>query len=534
MRKTSVERKSDRRTTLKLSPSPTDKRAAVQAMRQSSARPSIVINQTSLLNMTNEVLQVLIDSNELLYEHDDALVTIRKKSNGAAVIRKLTVPGLRRIVAKHIDFLTAVGDEDNVRAAIPPSALIQNVLETHPLPFPRLVTVTQVPIVQPNGGIITKPGFDHETHLYYCPTGDIANLTIPEKPEAAQVDRAVKLIHLVFGEFPFVDEASRANAIGFLVTLIARPILSGCVPLAVVVAPMQGTGKTFLPMLCALITTGRFAAAAIPKRNAEEEWRKAITAHFRRADELVVLDNFPPRARLDSPNLAAALTSEYWEDRVLGASNIVRLSTRKTWAVTGNNVQVAGDLIRRHYRIRLDAQIDRPWTRQFEQDIEQMVRDRRAEFLAAVLTIIRAWSIANCAKAEVPRLNGFQNWADTIGAILSFAGIHGFLGNLAESQAEVTREGDEFTELLQFAFDRFGGSSFTIRKLCAELSKVEKWQVVVPQSIRAGAESPKDMRQTLGIEVASLMGRRHGGFNVCDAGINGHEKVRQFRLERVQ
>ena len=39
----------------------------------------------------------------------------------------------------------------------------------------------------------------------------------------------------------------------------------------------------------------------------------------------VLLDNIPDNTTIDSPSLAAALTTEEWSDRLLGRNNAIRL-----------------------------------------------------------------------------------------------------------------------------------------------------------------------------------------------------------------
>ena len=66
---------------------------------------------------------------------------------------------------------------------------------------------------------------------------------IPEAPTRAQVEQALRRIFSIIGEFPYVSQADRANTLGLLLTPLLRYAFSGHVPLALVDAPKQGTGK---------------------------------------------------------------------------------------------------------------------------------------------------------------------------------------------------------------------------------------------------------------------------------------------------
>ena len=144
----------------------------------------------------------------------------------------------------------------------------------------------------------------------------------------------------------------------------------------------------------------------------------------------MLLDNIPDNTTIAAPALAAALTTYEWSDRRLGKNESLRLPSRSVWAATGNNLRVAGDMPRRCYSIRLDANAERPWERTgfAIQGLEQYAARNRGDLLAAALTIIRGWCVAKMPQATVPVLGGFEEWASTIGSVLAFAGIAGFLG----------------------------------------------------------------------------------------------------------
>ena len=108
---------------------------------------------------------------------------------------------------------------------------------------------------------------------------------------------------------------------------------------------------------------GNVSSESIPSKENDDEWRKKITSILLAASPFVLLDNIPDNTTIDSPSLAAALTTEQWSDRLLGRNNAIRLPSRVVWAATGNNLRVAGDMPRRSYSIRLDANAERPWER---------------------------------------------------------------------------------------------------------------------------------------------------------------------------
>src|SRR5205814_6276690 len=153
---------------------------------------------------------------------------------------------------------------------------------------------------------------------------------------------------------------SRANAFALLLTPIIRATFDGCVPLALIEAPQPGTGKTLLAKAIAIIATGRTAELTTMPSN-EDEWRKKITSLLMSGTSLIVWDNVV--AKIASAELAAVLTTTVWNDRMLGASRQLSLPNRATWIATGNNIRLGGDIPRRCYPIRLDANVAQPWMR---------------------------------------------------------------------------------------------------------------------------------------------------------------------------
>lgn len=71
---------------------------------------------------------------------------------------------------------------------------------------------------------------------------------------------------------------------------------------------------------------------------------------------------------------------------------MAKVSTRVTWILTGNNMQVHGDLIRRILPIDLDAKMERPEDRIFERDAVAQVLAHRRDYLTAGLMILRHYA----------------------------------------------------------------------------------------------------------------------------------------------
>jgi hypothetical protein len=167
---------------------------------------------------------------------------------------------------------------------------------------------------------------------------------------------------------------------------------------------------------------------------------------------------------LDSPALAAAVTAETWGDRILGRSEDVTLPQRTIFIVTGNNISLGGDLARRCYWIRLDACMPRPWIgREFRHpNLKAWVRQNRGNLLAALLTMVRAWYAASRPPSDTPVLGSFEEWSRTVGGILDYAGIEGFLRNLEHLYQQSDLADAQWTAFLGAIYDAYGDQSFTV------------------------------------------------------------------------
>jgi hypothetical protein len=108
--------------------------------------------------------------------------------------------------------------------------------------------------------------------------------------------------------------------------------------------------------------------------------------------------------------------------RVLGVSKNVRIEARGTSVfATGNNFTLVGDLCRRVITINLDAGMERPELRQFKFDPVERVLEDRGKYIAAALTMCRAYFVAG-RPDKAPKLASFEDWSDTVRSALIWLG----------------------------------------------------------------------------------------------------------------
>lgn len=507
--------------------------------------PAIVIDDKQLSDLTEEAMAAILQGNTppSVFVRAGTVARVVCDENGVPKIETFDRVRMRCRLSEVANFFTLRKGEGGGYEQVgtnPPLSLAENVLAQTTWDLPSLAGIARAPILRRDGTICTQPGYDSISRLMYCPDPGLVLTPIPEFPDSHEVQACVDILLSVISDFPFADEPSRANALGILFSLLMRPVITGHVPLAIVDAPVQGTGKTLLVTTLGTIAVGNVSSESIPSKENDDEWRKKITSILLAASPFVLLDNIPDNTTIDSPSLAAALTSDEWSDRLLGRNNAIRLPSRVVWAATGNNLSVAGDIPRRSYSIRLDANAERPWERTgfTIKGLERHVRSKRGDLLSAALTVIRAWYTSGKPSASVPMLGSFEEWSETIGSVLAFAGIDGFLGNLAQTQVVQDEDTQQWTAFIDAWWEEFGAEPVVVDDLCQRLIEDDvhgaRTSRAVPDAllvhldvhgVRAGA-----LRKSLGRHLSRLMGRIFNGRKVLDAGRDSNRKVRRWKL----
>ncbi len=348
--------------------------------------------------------------------------------------------------------------------APPPTGLVKSLLATPDVNLPVLTGIVSTPVFGRNGALLTEPGYHPDARLLYHAAPGFAVPPIPDRPGEAEIATARALIlDDLLGEFPFVGAAERAHAVALLLLGFLRAMIDGPTPLHLIEKPTPGTGATLMVDAISTILTGTGASVMTEGRD-DEEWRKRITAKLRLIPSMVLIDNL--RHELDASALAAALTAPFWEDRILGVSEMVRLPIRCTWIATGNNPAFSNEMARRLVRIRLDARVDQPWRRDAfrHPDLMGWVRSNRGALVGACLTLCQAWIAAGQPKGS-RSLGSYENWAQIIGGVLETIGVEGFLGNLNEALEASDAEGAAWRAFVQSWWDRFGTADVGVADL---------------------------------------------------------------------
>jgi hypothetical protein len=325
---------------------------------------------------------------------------------------------------------------------------------------------------------------------------------MPSIPENATRDDAVsaaRFILDILSDFPFQDDASRDNAMGLLLSIIVKEIV-GLVPIALIDAPTKGTGKTRLAQLASIVATGRETPLS-PEVRDEEELRKQITSLLIADRQVVIIDNIERALR--SSQLAAVLTTLEWSDRILGKSEVLHLHSRAIWIATGNNIRLGGDIARRAYWIRLDSNLPRPWLRdpgEFKRELPAWAASHRTEIVGALLTMALAWFRDGKPVWAGQPLGSYEAWSRTVGGILEYCGMTGFLSNLENLYEQTDDEPAQWQAFFHAVLEAFGKDApFSTKMLTERIMNNDSVKSALPE--RLGDAGDKGFPTRLGIAL---------------------------------
>ncbi|HET8851890.1 MAG TPA: hypothetical protein VFN02_05135, partial [Ktedonobacteraceae bacterium] len=434
---------------------------------QADGLPGVITTNRPLRDISRDVLAYLSRVPTLnLYIRHGQLVRIQQSEEGAPCLEVLSEAICKGVLTRHLNFvkLTAKGTPQH---AAPPDIVVRDIMALGSWPFPPIETLIEFPVFRPDGTLVDRPGYDRLMRLVYVPVKTLKIPPILDRPSQQDIAVALALLHELIGEFPFEDKASYANALALLLTPLIRQYIHGHVPLALIDATRPGTGKSLLAEIVAMIATGR-QAAMMPAPYDDDEWRKRIASTLAKGATVITIDNI--KGKLQAASLDLALTSYVFEDRILGQSKMGTYAQRATWMATGNNIQLGGDLPRRSYWIRMDAHTDKPCARtSFKHDLNTWVPEHRGELIAALLTLARAWFAGGKPAANVPPIGSFQSWVDTIGGILSYAGIEGFLGNLPTLYEQADEDATQWAAFLRAWREHYEDQEVMVATLVKDL-----------------------------------------------------------------
>jgi putative DNA primase/helicase len=416
--------------------------AALKLDSTASEIPKIVIVRGELHRAADEGLAALWVARVPFYIRNFELVricTVKAKTWDGEVIEVPAVfsveyPALRRAMSQSAYWMRPGLKSDY--AVDCPKDLVELVRSmVNEWPFPPLAGLISTPTLRPDGSILAVEGYDDQTGLFL--TGLPKMPLIPDRPSEQDTVEAVGLLDELLAEFPFASDASRSVGLSGLITPIVRGA-TGPVPMHLIVKPKPGTGGSYLVDIASMIATGeRCPVIAMGDPKHPEEFEKRLVGGALRGWPIIGIDNV--RGTLEGDFLCQVTERPVLQLRPLGTSKPAQIPNSFTTFANGNNPSIADDMVRRTVRSAMDANMENPEDRQFRSDPLAMVRRDRGRYVAAALTIVRAYIVAGKPDRLRP-LASYEPWSDLVRSSLAWLGRADPVATMEETRVEDPRQ----------------------------------------------------------------------------------------------
>jgi hypothetical protein len=409
----------------------------------------------------------------------------------------------------------------------------------------NLKAVSSLPYVTPQGRLITKPGHDSETSLYLHLRPD-QRPHVNLAPSHDDLKAALRVITRPWSMYRFASPDDAAAALSALVLSVVRPVLD-LSPGVAIDAAQQAAGKTVFCRALANVRTGaRSCVHALPNTGGidDTEMLKVLLASWINADSALIFDNC--KGHLSSGVLASYLTGGKVSGRVLGQSRVVEAEPAALVMLSGNQMSLDADLLRRFVRVRIDGDTN-PTQRAFTFDPAERALLERQEIAQAVCTLLMGYFKAGAPTLVEGDCGGYKQWvrlcrqpvlwAASLGLTDSIG--WGALGDpaaclLADSSLH-DPEIEALSDLLVSLNALSQGSVFTSKQVCEWVSMADGSEfdgpfALLSSSVREmrGAKWRDDLTvRSLGRVLMNRRDRSVGGLGLISRGLVGNAQTWQ-------
>jgi Bifunctional DNA primase/polymerase, N-terminal len=420
-------------------------RARPQPASQTGTRPTIRLADGELLRILTQIEDALLVSGLPVFSRAGRLVEPVTENMPASDGRKTPVARLRELSPE--SFLAPIAEAavfqkwDRKRKTLidtdPPLHYVRVLLASERRwRLPHVSGIITTPTLRPDGSLFADPGYDPETELYLSPGFQIP--PIPEHPTKDQARAALKLLIDLVSEFSFKrvggeheKRLNRSVALSGLLTPLVRGSLPTA-PVHLIAAHMAGTGKSYLVDTAAIIATGRLCPVITALKNVEET-EKRLGAIILSGIPMVSLDNCTHD--LGGDILCQIAERPVIKVRILGYSETPDCEVHTAVFATGNNITFKGDMVRRGLVCNLETLDERPELRRFNRNTLRQAGANRATYVAAGLTIMRAYLAAGAPEVCGP-FASYAEWSAMVRSPLVWLGEPDPVASIETTQAE--------------------------------------------------------------------------------------------------
>lgn len=479
----------------------------------------------ALIEVTAGELPRMVDSMALLlkksgqmYERAGAMVYV---SDRGKIVQAIAT-WMKVFVHRHCRFEQYnVKKQEMVAVECPQgvvTGLLANAAHTR---MPRLTAVRDVPTMDANGRLIAMPGYDEQSGLLLTSESSVKWPAIHQAPSTRDLTVALQTLWKPFEQFPYVSAADKSVALAAALTAAVRCCLRTA-PGFGFSATAPGTGKTLLAQCIGALYDGTAPAVSAPITH-EEEWAKSLFSSALAGAGTLLFDN--AEHAIESASLCAVTTAPAIKGRVLGESREAEAEHRLLVLVTGNGLQLVGDLNRRFLTCRLDAQVEASKVagRQFDLEPLGYCLQNRLLMITAALTLIQGY-----VRAGFPQvcdgLASMDDWNKLVRSTIVWLARQELAEGFVDPKAALLRDSANDPEaaalagVLDMAKTTFGpNGKFTVAELIKRSLATEGWADLLKDI--AGDQGGVDARR-LGKWLLKREGRIMNRVSLRHAGMN--------------
>lgn len=394
-------------------------------------RPVIYQDPSDISSTVDQTIDALIQAQSPLWQRDGILVAVKRSKREAihglqddderARIVPVKSEYIRELATQEAHFFEPTQYRKGTQHYKPGNCRLDTIkfLEARmELPFNVLSGVVTVPTLRPDGSIITEPGYDQETGLFYATTTAFPDVL--DHPTIDDAKTSLADLEEPFTDFLFAESYHKSAAIAAILTIMTRHMLDN-VPLIAITSSTRGIGKGLISDCIATIATSTKPALSAYPRN-DEEMEKQLLVMGLNGDAVTIFDNVV--GQFGGGSIDKALTSQLVRGRILGESKMIDVKLQTTFFATGNNIKFRSDTARRVLPITLVATDQNPEERtDFDHpNLRLWVQENQPRLLVAALTILKAFILSGQPKQDLRAYGSFEAWSDLVRSALVWCG----------------------------------------------------------------------------------------------------------------
>lgn len=419
------------------------------------------------------------------------------------------------------------------------TTLASDILSHPDLPVTRINGLVATPVFREDMTLITAPGLDPATGLYYAPDADMSKTVFRTTATRGDALKALDSLYELLTDFPFkVLHKDRTAYLAGLLTLFARPSIKGIVPALAIDGNGQSVGKGLLSSMLSWIAYGHDLATMSPPKSGDE-WESKIDAIVLSGSSFEVIDNIVGKFGCDQ--FASLLTSMRRRIRIKGVSKVVNVPATTFWVINGNSMILNSDIAQR----LLFCNIQHPDAGGRKQEafhvnktygctLEELIKRDRPKYMQDCLDIFCAWVNAGQPRRKKVCMAKYGTWEAIIGGLLDW--LAPGLKFLADHQSDVKiidneRESDiTFLHQLLIEFPDSEKIPFRAVQIANKvLSPVNELRNFLPDSLVFRDHA--NLTQRVGQYLKRMSTRTMDRINIKSAGEDSHQKVQLYLIK---